>query len=241
MGSFSDGKLMDFFRFFSPKRLQHVEGVRRLERSLREKAPELLSDDAYWVQGWRANPQTPAEIVLQVSYYFQFDSETSQGPRMCFSSSCAMLLDDLRPEALEGPGQPDDRYLRRVQQYGDTTDAQAQLRALRSYGVQAQFRSDLDWEDVDAQLAARTPVPIGILHHGPVSAPRGGGHWVVIIGRNLDGSRYLVHDPAGELDLVGGGYGLGRSGKAVWYSAANLGRRWMVDGPSTGWGILAAK
>jgi len=80
----------NLFRFFDPKRLQHVEAVRRLERSLREKAPELLSDDAYWVQGWCANPQTPAEIVLQVPYYAQFDTATSQGARMCFSSSCAM-------------------------------------------------------------------------------------------------------------------------------------------------------
>lgn len=241
MPTFPDGKLLDFFQHYEPNRPQHVEGARRLERSLREKAPELLADEAYWVQGWRSKPapEPDGEIRLDVPYFAQGDSDIAgQGPRMCFSSSCAMLVAYLKPGALSGPGQADDIYLRRVLQYGDTTNPAAQLRALQSYGVAAQFRSNLDWDHVESQLERGKPCPIGILHHGHVSAPSGGGHWILVIGCNADRSRYLVHDPAGELDLVGGGYGSGRSGRAVWYSAANLGRRWMVEGPDTGWGIV---
>jgi hypothetical protein len=204
----------------------------------------LLQDEAPWVVEYRlGRPQPqPREIRLPVPYYRQGDSAVpGQGPRMCQSSTLAMVVSYLRPNALAGAGQPDDQYLRRVQQYGDTTDAQAQLRALKALGVDARFRSDLDWDDVDAQLEQQLPVPVGILHHGPVSALSGGGHWVLIIGRSADGQRYLVHDPAGELDLVNGNYGLGRPGQAVWYSKLNLGRRWLIEGPNSGWGYLVRR
>jgi hypothetical protein len=55
-----------------------------------------------------------------------------------------------------------------------------------------------------------------------------------VIGKAKNG--YLVHDPYGELDLKNGGY-LHSDGRARLYSKERLGRRWMVDGPSTGWGI----
>jgi len=46
-----------------------------------------------------------------------------------------------------------------------------------------------------------------------------------------------MHDPNGEADLIGGGYvttAIG-SGKAQRYSERNWGRRWMVEGPGSGW------
>lgn len=158
---------------------------------------------------------------------------------MCYSSVNAMLLKFLRPRALPDVVSADDVYLRRVLQYGDTTLAHAQIQALKSYGVTASFRQNLDWHHIDAHLAQGIPVPIGILHHGPVAAPRGGGHWILIIGRLADGSRYYVHDPYGDLDLVNGGY-LSSNGKALLYSRRNLGPRWRVGG-RPGWGILAQK
>lgn len=180
------------------------------------------------------------EILLPVPYYSQRDSLVpGQASRMCYSSVNAMLLKFLRPRALPDIVSADDVYLRRVLQYGDTTQAQAQLQALKSYGVNASFRQNLDWHHIDAQLALGIPVPIGILHHGPVSAPRGSGHWILIIGRTADGARYYVHDPYGDLDLVNGRY-LSSNGKALQYSRRNLGPRWRVSG-SPGWGILAQK
>jgi len=67
----------------------------------------------------RANPRP-------VPRFAQLDSATDQGRRMCFSSSCAMLLAFLKPGILTGPN-GDDQYLARVQQFSDTTDPAAQI------------------------------------------------------------------------------------------------------------------
>lgn len=182
-------------------------------------------------------PPLPPGDVLDVPYYSQRDSQTGQAGRMCFSSTCAMLTKFLKPGALSDSPNADDEYLGRVQQYGDTTEASAQLAALRHFGIEAEFRQNLSWADVDAQLRAGIPVPIGWLIWGSVSAPSGGGHWSLIVGKA--GNSYRVHDPYGECDLVGGGY-LHPDGKSRLYSRTNLGPRWQVEGPGTGWGLIVA-
>lgn len=175
--------------------------------------------------------------TLSVPYYSQRDSATSQGGRMCFSSSCAMLLQSLRPGTLTGPN-GDDAYLARVRQFGDTTEAAAQLQALASHGVRARFVQNANWSTITRLVDRGVPVPIGILHHGPVTAPTGGGHWIIAVGYSPDA--IIVHDPYGDLDLVRGGY-LSSNGRQLRYSRRNLGPRWMVDGPSTGWAIIAER
>ena len=177
----------------------------------------------------------PQPLVLSVPYYSQRDNQTDP-MRTCFSSSCAMLLKFLKPNSISG----DDQYIKTVYKYGDTTSAAAQLSALSSYGLKAEFCQDFGWSDIDSQLVRGIPVPIGILHHGPVSAPTGGGHWIVIIGRNEDNTRYVVNDPFGELDLVNGGY-VSTNGKGLLYSKKNLGPRFLVEGPGSGWAIRAFK
>ena len=47
---------------------------------------------------------------------------------------------------------------------------------------------------------AGRPAPVGFLHHGPVSAPSGGGHYVLAIGYSE--THLICHDPYGELDNV---------------------------------------
>lgn len=173
---------------------------------------------------------------LRVPYYSQRDSGVSgQAHRMCFSSTCAMLVAYLKPSALSGPN-ADDVYLKRVLQYGDTTSADAQLKALASYGIKAAFRQNCGWDDIATSIGRGVPAALGILHHGPSSKPTGGGHWLLAIG--VTESHVLVNDPYGELDLVRGGY-LNSKGAGLAYSKANLGPRWMVEGPGTGWAIIA--
>lgn len=180
--------------------------------------------------------EAPGRILLPVPYYSQLDSGTRHALRMCFSSSCAMLLKFLKPGALSNSPNADDEYLGRVFEYGDTTIGGAQEQALAHFGVKARHRTDLTWADIDRQLARGIPVPIGILHHGPVEAPSGGGHWLVVIGR--EGKNLIVHDPAGDLDLLGGGY-LGGSGKQLRYSEKNLTPRWRVNGTG-GYGMMVS-
>ena len=181
-------------------------------------------------------------ISLKVPYLCQRDSATREGLRMCFSSTCAMAAAFLKPGCLTGAGQPDDRYLALVQRHGDTTDAAAQVRSLRRLGIQAEFRTDGRIEQLIAQLRLGIPVPVGWLHHGPVSAPSGGGHWSLVVGWDPSTRTLLMHDPNGEADLVGGGYvstAVG-SGRDQRYSERNWGRRWMVDGPGSGWWLELA-
>jgi hypothetical protein len=82
-------------------------------------------------------------ILLPVPYFSQRDSVTGQGDRMCFSSTCAMAAQFLKPGCLAGAGQPDDRHLAVVQRFGDTTNLQAQATALERLGIQA-FDLDTD-------------------------------------------------------------------------------------------------
>jgi hypothetical protein len=220
-----------------------------LDKRLTDEQRRAFTDD------WRADgspaapPPAPAGEVLirQAPYFPQRDSATGQGDRMCFSSTCAMAAETLRPGVLAGPGQPDDRYLRRLQQLGgDTTDVAAQIRTLRSLGFEATFRQDMGEALVESELVAGRPVPVGWLHHGPVAAPRGGGHWSLIVGATK--THWILHDPFGEADLVGGGYAstaIG-SGKFIRYTRRNFNRRWMVEpwnggyrfAPGRGWALL---
>ena len=199
-----------------------------LKQAMRQYAP---------VSELSINVQNP----LRVPYFSQRDSAVpGQAMRMCFSSSCAMLAAFLRPGDLHGSN-ADDQFLRVVNQYGDTTDATAQLRALRHYGIKAEFTQNCDWAQVEAQLKRGIPVPMGILHKGSVSAPAGGGHWICAIGFTGSGNKgsLIVHDPFGELDLVRGGY-LSHRGNGLVYSRKNLGPRFMVEGERSGWAIIAS-
>jgi len=178
-------------------------------------------------------PKTDGEIKLVVPYFSQRDNKKDP-MRTCFSSSCAMLLATLDPDAIEG----DDEYIKEVYKYGDTTEASAQLATLKHFGVDARFIQNADWGLVESQLKKGIPVPMGVLHKGPVSNPTGGGHWICCVGVTADKTKLWVHDPFGEMNLISGGY-VSTDGKYRLYPKKNLGPRFLVEGPKSGWIILA--
>lgn len=228
-------QLDDFFRHY--KGLPHQQAA---VQQLQEAMPaSLLKPDATWIQTYRAAGKQPEKAPpsnpLRVPYFSQRDSNTRHALRMCFSSSCAMLLEAMRPGTLAGPN-GDDAYLGRVLRYGDTTDPMAQLKALGSYGIEAGFTKHASWQTVEQQIDKGMPVPLGFLHHGTASAPGGGGHWLCCIGYTPDA--LIVHDPFGEIDLARGGY-LNNWGARLRYSRKNFGPRWMVEGPGSGWAVIA--
>jgi len=173
-------------------------------------------------------------VLLKVKqYYLQRDSATSHGDRMCFSSTCAMAIKFLHPDALLGSNADDD-YLRTVLKYGDTTQSTSQIKACQQYGVLASFYQKGTKQSLLNELKAGYPVATGILHKGHVSRPTGGGHWMLLIGD--DGENGIFHDPYGEMDNVNGGYvTIGRGGKDVKYSWHNWLKRWEVEGKGSGW------
>lgn len=176
----------------------------------------------------------PDSLALNVPWFSQLDTLVpGQADRTCFSSSCAMVLEYLKPGTLRGPN-GDDEYLQRVGA-SNTTRVSAQLQALRSYGVRAEHRTDLDWEDVFDELAAKRPVVAGILHRGPAENPYG-GHRIVFTGWEQNQKVLRVHDPYGELDLPSGTY-LHPDGRDQLYSRAGLEPRFHPGGTG-GWGLL---
>jgi hypothetical protein len=98
---------------------------------------------------------------------------------------------------------------------------------------------DESWETLEDQIRKGFPNPCGWLHKGHVSSPSGGGHWSCVVG--LEDGSAVVNDPFGRADLVHGGYvdTWITAGQAVRYSEKNWGRRWQVEGPGTGWSIIA--
>jgi GH24 family phage-related lysozyme (muramidase) len=174
--------------------------------------------------------QKATSVLLKVPYEAQNDNKSGTGYRECFSSSCAMIA------KFYGKVSNDDEYNKIRSKFGDTTDAQSQLAALRSLGLQARFVTNAAPGLLELELKAGKPVAVGWLHQGPVQAPTGGGHWSVLIGFDL--SHWIQNDPNGEADLLAGGYTTNQNGAGVRYSRKNWDRRWLVDGASTGWCVL---
>ena len=127
-------------------------------------------------------------------------------------------------------------YLPKVEAYGDTTDHGAQTNALNGLGVKSEWHTTLSLNDVKKELDAGRPVVLGVLHKGHVSSPRGGGHMILAVG--YDDTGMFIHDPYGDMDLVNGGYPGSIDGSYRHYSFKNLGARFEVEGPGSGWGRL---
>ncbi|MEI7667142.1 MAG: C39 family peptidase [Synechococcaceae cyanobacterium ELA263] len=244
----------DYVEHFDPELPHHRAWLLAVLEQLVAHEPQALEEGGTLRCLWTAHqaaetgspaPSTlvPAQAIatksrgnpLSVPWFAQLDSATDQGRRMCFSSSCAMLLAFLNPGVLPGPN-GDDQYLARVHQFGDSTDPAAQIKTLASYGITARFSNQACFSTLEQQIAAGIPIPCGYLHRGPVSSPAGGGHWLIIVGINA--THVIVHDPLGEADLVTGTT-LGRIARFCRYSRRNFRRRWMVEGDGTGWAVLA--
>lgn len=222
----------NFFKYYNDDLKHHREAVEILEKALSESAPELLDDNSEWVRVFRNQPEPKPEepeLVLPVPFYQQLDN-FAQPYRTCNSSACAMILEYFKPGTLKGP-KGDNEYLRKVFTVGASQDHTVQTKVLKDYGIKSEFVTNLSFEDLDRELAAKRPVLLGILHLGTLSNPTG-GHMIVVIGKNKYG--YICHDPYG--DLYDGYTGPVMKGKAVVYERHVLEKRWTVEGPGSGWG-----
>jgi GH24 family phage-related lysozyme (muramidase) len=163
-------------------------------------------------------------------YFYQQDNGP-QGWRQCQTSSIAMCL-----KYFDVPGINDDKdYFKYVDKYGDTTARDSHYKALADLRMSAKFTISADVDDVKKEIDQGRPVVAGILHHGTVDQPTGGGHFVVIFGYGKD--YWLVHDPYGRLDLVAGTWvdTSPAAGKNVHYSFKDFNPRLFVSGGANGW------
>lgn len=208
---------------------QQVSALRELQASLTKEQHEAFT------KTWRT--QVPSQSApkpkfpLDVPYFYQRDSKTGHGERMCQSSSIAMRIEQIDPKIIGD----DDSYFNIVSRFGDTVSQSAHQQALAYLGLKAQFRQDGTEKLLCELLDQGIAVPIGILHKGSVENPSGGGHWIILIGH--DEKFFHCHDPFGELDLINGGYPKTgpTDGKNQRYSRKNLMKRWLISSSSDGW------
>ena len=215
----------DFWRFYKDEPHQQ-KAAEILYSNILKADASILSESAEWRKTYSQAQSKPQTNPLVVPYQSQIDNASGTGSRECFSSSCAMVA------MYHGKIKNDDEYNRIRNRYGDTTTSQAQVSALESLGLKASFRTDGTSSSLEKLIDAGAPVPVGWLHYGPAAAPKGGGHWSVIIGYTP--THWIHHDPNGEADVVNGGYFNYTNGKAIKYSRRNWDSRWRVGG-SGGW------
>ena len=125
-------------------------------------------------------------------------------------------------------------YLETVEQYGDTTDASAQVKALRSYGLDVEFVTDASWETLEDQIARATwsrwrAAYARVLTLGRRPLVRCGGHEDGVVVNDL----WAKPTRGWRLrQLI-------TAGQSVNHSREHWGPRWLVEGPASGWAIIA--
>ena len=192
------------------------------------------AEGARWSKGLPHTPTAGAGVhanPLAVPAFDQLLMDDGQGVRDCFSASCAMLA------AFAGAVSDENTYNHKRQRHGDSTSAAVQLATLKELGLKPVYGQDGSKAKLVQMLDNGHPVAVGFLHHGPSSAPCGGGHWVTAIG--YDAEHLIVNDPNGELDNVKGGYLRHHNGSGQRYSWKHWLPRWMPGG-SGGWYLVAA-
>lgn len=178
---------------------------------------------------YRAAPVPKPSNPLQVPYFSQRDNASGTGYRECFSSSCAMLA------AFYGKVTSDDEYNRIRQRYGDSTDAQVQVKALQHLGLSPLFKQNFRLADLENEIKNGFPVATGWLHHSNYQKPSGGGHWSVVVGYSKNAT--IHNDPFGLADIVNGGYKSAQGGQFITFANKYWLPRWEVNG-GDGWAML---
>ena len=186
------------------------------------------AEGAIWAQNTTLLPttSTSTSVSLKVPYEYQLDNGPT-GYRECFSSSCAMVA------RYWGKIAGDHEYNRVRRQFGDTTDPKAQILALKTLGLRATFEMEGTATTLENEIHSGFPTPVGWLHKGPATGPTGSGHWTVVSG--FTPTHFIHQDPNGEADMANGGYVNHKGGANIAYSRSNWLRRWLVDGPESGW------
>lgn len=200
-----------------------VEAVRGLLQSAREAIAKP------------APAAKPAAKARPAPLYFPQTDNGDQADRTCFTSTCAMLAELVKPGSV-GTGNADwTSYFKLVARHGDTTNAAAQIAALKELGIKARLVTAGNQALLDQQVERWGGIAVGWIHRGPLSRPdpKCIGHWGLVFG--ADSTHMMLHDPQGEPDLVAGGFIPGRSGRGVRISRANFAKRWEVQQASSGW------
>ena len=226
--------LLPFFQFFRDTPHQQA-AIKELEDSIPK---DLLADDAAWFEAWKASGISQRAFV---PYFHQLDDPDGDGHRQCLTAAAAMIA------ATYGKVDFYDEYKQVRERFGDTTSIHAHVKALRSLGLEVEFRMDADRYMVEHEIASGRPVLVGWIHRGPIDRPHCGsatcGHWSVITGYEgiySPDSFWIMHDPYGIPNLELGEHETRALGKNIRIPRAAFDQRWQLEGKMTGWAILVS-
>lgn len=217
-------RLESFFANFNGNPHQRA-AIQQLQEDM---PPELLKPDAPWFQIWKAGGKI---VPFGVPYFHQLDLEG--GSTKCFTSAMAMLAKNY------GAVETQEEYDLERKRFGESEIALTHIKALEALGLAPEFVMTATVDLIEAEIDAGRPVGVGWLHKGDTKggeAPRGTGHWSVIIGYTEN--FFIVHDPMGKHDLERGFLVDEDGGNAVHYSKDAFVARWAIEGPGSGWAML---
>ena len=224
--------LLPFFQFFKKGDPHQLAAIAELERAIDK---DLLDDEAEWFAMWKTSGIH--QEVYGVPYYNQLESPTGYGYRECFDAASAMVV------AFHRSVKSQDAYRQVRRKYGDTTEVHAQVSALRSLGLDAEFRKNTRVEDIEIEIDAGRPLMVGWLHKGNLTKGKpavcdndGCGHWSVIIGYDKD--NFIAMDPMGLPDMEHGGHDTTKSGELIRMSRPAFYQRFLIESEASGWAIF---
>ena len=187
---------------------------------------------------------SPQLVKLNVPYASQLGNEqiVRDGQiwydwRQCNTTSNTMLANYLLKGELTNKAkeqrlpEPESIYMRLVAKYGDTTDHDAQTKALNDLGIESYFSYTLSAKDVLLSLQAEIPVIAGFAY-------KSSGHICLIVGHDPVNKVWLVHDPYGTRHGASNNYDIGIGGAFDLYTYDTMQSIFWDQGGEAGWGRI---
>ena len=133
------------------------------------------------------------KLIQDVPYINQRANKADKygrpGDTQCYSTTMAMWVAQLTGKPMTA-----EDYNKVRSEYGISTQAYPQKKALADFGIDSVLQTGQSWEDLRKEVAAGYPVPVGFKY-------KGSGHWGMVVGYKDNG--FVVHDPFGQLGFGG--------------------------------------
>lgn len=228
----------------APDRNQHIFLKPALPLTAKDGTTKLQTVYAYEPHIQISGDDTPQMIKLNVLYASQLgneqivrDGQVWYDWRQCNTTSNTMLANYLLKGELTNKAkeqrlpEPESVYMRIVAKYGDTTDHDAQTKALNDLGIESYFSYTLSSKDVLLSLKAGIPVIAGFAY-------KYSGHICIIVGHDPVQKAWLVHDPYGTRHGASDNYDIGIGGAFDPYSYDTMQHVFWDQGGEAGWGRI---
>ena len=133
------------------------------------------------------------KIIQDVPYINQRANKADKygrpGDTQCYSTTMAMWVAQLTGKPMTA-----EDYNKVRSEYGISTEAYPQKKALADFGIASSLQTGMSWQALRDEIQAGYPVPVGFKY-------KGSGHWGMVVGMKDDG--FVVHDPFGQLGFGG--------------------------------------